>query len=183
MVDIKRQSGASLFIALVMLLVITVLAVTSMRGVVLDNRISGLMRTNNILANQAETAVTHIESRLQKLVEPLQACPNQDEICIDSKIMNEFIAGTYQYKANQPDTKMESLESTVGQAGIFSQWAVVPAPAGDLEGETLNPHYGEIIRGVGTFMYQVTGSASFNKDESGNDEVYVRTVYAKDFSG
>lgn len=179
MVDIKRQGGASLFIALIMLLVITVLAVTSMRGVVLDNRISGLMRTNSILSNQAETAVTHIESRLQRLVEPLQACPNQDEICIDSEILGNFVAGTYVYKAEQPDTEMVNLASGIGQPSISSQWGVVPAPAGDLEGETINPHYGETIRGIGTFMYQVTGSASLSDE----DKAHVRTVYAKDFSG
>lgn len=58
-----RQRGATLLVALVMLLAMTVLAVSSMRGVVLESRITGNRAENLRLEGAAEAALREAEFR------------------------------------------------------------------------------------------------------------------------
>lgn len=58
-----KQKGAVLLVALVMLLVLTVLAVTSMRGVVMESRITGNRAVMQKLQEQADAALREGEYR------------------------------------------------------------------------------------------------------------------------
>ena len=58
-----RQRGATLLVALVMLLILTVLAVSSMRGVVLESRITGNRAETQRLQTAAEAALREGEFR------------------------------------------------------------------------------------------------------------------------
>jgi len=59
----KRQQGATLLVALVMLLILTVLAVSSMRGVLLESRITGNRAENLRLQTAADAALKEGEFR------------------------------------------------------------------------------------------------------------------------
>jgi len=60
----RRQSGAVLFIALIMLLIITLLGIGSMREVVLESRITGNLLEQKRLQNAAESALREGERRI-----------------------------------------------------------------------------------------------------------------------
>ncbi len=79
-----QQQGASLFIALIILLLVTLLAVTSMRGVVLEARITGNLLEQKRLSSAAESALRESEKRIANHPRPLDMClPGGTEIiCI-----------------------------------------------------------------------------------------------------
>lgn len=58
-----RQQGAALFIALIMLLVLTVLAVSSMRGVTLESKITGNHAYSERASHLADAALREAEFR------------------------------------------------------------------------------------------------------------------------
>lgn len=64
-----KQQGAVLFIALIMLLVLTVLAISSMRGVTLDARISGNRAQMERSQHLADAALREAEFRFSPLVD------------------------------------------------------------------------------------------------------------------
>lgn len=53
----SRQSGATLLVALMMLMIITLLALSSMRGVSLESRITGNLKMQKNLASAAEAGL------------------------------------------------------------------------------------------------------------------------------
>lgn len=53
----KRQDGATLFIALIILLVVTLLAVSSVREVTLESRMTGIFIEQQRLLNAAEAGL------------------------------------------------------------------------------------------------------------------------------
>ena len=81
-----RERGATLLVALVMLLIMTVLAVTSMRGVVLESRITGNRAENLRLQEAASAALREAEFRfygpayLRDKLEPIQANCQKDNV-------------------------------------------------------------------------------------------------------
>lgn len=83
-----KQQGASLFIALIMLLVITLIAVTSMREVALESRITGNLVEQKRLASAAESALREGERRVLANVAPPETCSQAAEdsvaLCVDS---------------------------------------------------------------------------------------------------
>jgi type IV pilus assembly protein PilX len=62
-----KQHGAALLVALVMLLLITLLATSSLRDSTLQNRLSGTVAERQHAANAAESALREGERRLQAL--------------------------------------------------------------------------------------------------------------------
>lgn len=76
-----QQQGASLFIALIILLLVTLLAVTSMRGVALEARITGNLLEQKRLTSAAESALRESEKRIRRQSHPLDECqPGGGEI-------------------------------------------------------------------------------------------------------
>jgi type IV pilus assembly protein PilX len=63
----SKQQGAALLVALVMLLLITLLATSSLRDSTLQNRMSGSVAERQHAANAAESALREGERRLQAL--------------------------------------------------------------------------------------------------------------------
>jgi type IV pilus assembly protein PilX len=60
----RREAGAVLFIALIMLLIITLLGIGSMREVVLESRITGNLIEQKRLQSAAESALREAERRI-----------------------------------------------------------------------------------------------------------------------
>lgn len=81
-----HQQGAVLFIALIVLLLVTILAVTSMRGVVLEARITANLLEHKRLISAAESALRQSEKRIIWYGRPLDICqPNSTEVtCIQN---------------------------------------------------------------------------------------------------
>ena len=164
-----RQKGAVLVIALVFLLIITVLAVTSMREVALDSRITGNLIEHKQLFNAAEAGLRdgqyrtvgtpHKEIRGYTPVWAMQApdtgCPNTSysDLCLldtDPVFPQDFSDAT-RFKLYSPDEITEFSESV--------HWYTLLAPGGELTGESENPEYGSMLAGGGTFRYEVNSQA------------------------
>ena len=83
--SLHRQHGAVLFVSLIMLLVITVLAISSMRGTVLQERLIGNQRAYQIGAAGAESSLREGEGRLAANLGPPTAsadCTAQSGLCV-----------------------------------------------------------------------------------------------------
>lgn len=65
-----RQSGAALVIGLILLLVMTLLGVTAMRGTTLQERMSGALSDQNVAFQAAETALRQGEDVLSSVTAP-----------------------------------------------------------------------------------------------------------------
>lgn len=85
-----RQHGAVLFVALIMLLIITLLAVTSMREVTLESRITGNLMEEKRLRSAAESAQREAERRLANVNVAPEACTSTTPttLCIQEIVPN-----------------------------------------------------------------------------------------------
>lgn len=77
----RKQNGAVLFIGLIMLLVITMLAVTSMREVTLESRITGNVIEQKRLTNEAESTLRGAERAIFQRGAPLDLCGTAAGLC------------------------------------------------------------------------------------------------------
>lgn len=146
--EINNQNGSTLFIALIMLLVITVLALSGAREVMLESRITGNHAEQQKLTNEAEAALREGEAQLVRYYKPIEpACSADAEYCFrdeEAAYEQTFTSGsTLEYSTDKDDTSKTT------------QWYAVPAPAGESDGQTKNPEYGNMMMGIGTFQYEV----------------------------
>lgn len=180
-----RQNGAVLLVALVFLLIITTLAVTSMREVALDSRITSNLIDHKRLFNAAEAGLTDGQYRtigtkvkipgeysLATALRPLNAtatCANSDFkdpcLLLEMPRFQQDFGDATKRKQYAPDDATEFDESI--------NWYAIPAPGGADAGESENPEYGNMMMGVGTFRYEINSQATH-----GDGEVRLRsTIY------
>ena len=194
---IKRagQQGAALFVALIMLLVITVLAVSSLKSVALESRIVANRQITQSLINAADAAVREGEFRFYGLgyvrekLEPdednncdatknklrsfnkpclLAVNYNETEDLIDvvKRPAKEAVWMTYQGL----DKEVSKTTMKTGfEAGLHS----IRIQSGEEVSESINPEYGAMAIGKGTCYYLVNGKSEF---ESKNSIVVQTTV-------
>lgn len=153
----QRQQGVSLLIALIFLLVITVLAIANMREVSLESRITGNMIEQKQLLNVAEASVRDGERRTVQRgpQEPSDNCEGiaRGTLCLlDTPPEYAIDATNKQVYSPDDDTEL------YGDATWYAQIA----PGGELQGESENPEYGNMLLGIGVFRYEVNGMASNN---------------------
>ncbi|GIZ72346.1 pilus assembly PilX family protein [Aquipseudomonas alcaligenes] len=78
-----KQYGATLFVALILLLILTILAVASMREATLEARITGNLLEQKRLSAAAEAGLREGERALAALVAPAETCiANDTRVCI-----------------------------------------------------------------------------------------------------
>ncbi|MDX9955031.1 MAG: PilX N-terminal domain-containing pilus assembly protein [Anaerolineae bacterium] len=178
-----RQQGAVLLVALVFLLILTTLAVTGMREVVLESRITNNLIDQRQLFNAAEAGARDGEYRT---IGTLTKIPGSYDIRtalipIDAKVAcdasiapgtpclidtsptytQHFDASDADYKGRQvysPDPNT-SFDETI-------HWYAIPAPSGADIGENENPEYGNMLMGTGIFRYEVNSRATSNSGEA-----------------
>lgn len=87
-----KQRGAVLFIALIMLLLITLLAVTSMREVSLEARVTGNLIEQKRLLSAAESALRESERRIVRSNLPPDVCiaGSTDPVVCVEKIADDY---------------------------------------------------------------------------------------------
>ena len=178
MIEKTQQQGASLLVALVMLLVLTVLAASSMRGVVQESRVTA-NRTEQIrLENQSDSATRAAGNLIAAnpgallicSATPVQPCLSSHQTATDYKVNSEYFT----------DYEGSGDDETSPSKGLASGWYVIPAPSGEAEGQTQNPEYGNRMRGIGTFLYETNAYAH----PEGRDSVivYTRAVFSKTYN-
>lgn len=175
----KQQGGAVLVIALVFLLILTTLAVTNMREVAIDARITANMVDQRNLFNAAEAGLADGQYRTigpdsdktrgnydrGVWVRPLNATESCGSGVTDVCLLD--IAPSDITYSQDFDTAGESKDYAPDDSTTFSEsisWYALPAPAGETEGESINPEYGNMLSGSGPFFYEVN-SRSENDGE------------------
>ena len=165
-----KQKGASLLITLVILVILTLLAVSSMRGVVLENKITNSFLIDSKLLNQAETTVASIENKINEYSVFLSECkaggvPDGHKVCVNPQLLNKLKVNTSQMIGND-GTHTEKLKS---------QWQIARIPTGQ------NPQLEDMLKGIGPSFFEITVKAEF--EDNPQERIYLRTVYLKSFSG
>lgn len=153
----QRQQGVSLLIALIFLLVITVLAIANMREVSLESRITGNMIESKQLLNVADSTLRDGERRVVEFgpQEPTDDCAGiaPKKLCLLKRKPS--------YAVNVTDAQIYSPNDGTQLYGT-AQWYAQIAPGGELQGESENPEYGNMLLGIGVFRYEINGVAENN---------------------
>ncbi len=166
----RRQQGATLFVALIVLLVITLLALSSARETTLESRITGNFVEQQKLSNYAESALRQGERQLVVPLKPLEpgGCTSGSSYC--------FLGSDPTYEANF--TSALAYVPVTGDDARSVKWYAIQAPSGDADGQSENPEYGNMMLGIGTFRYEINSEA---RNDNGQN-VLLRTTTAKVFN-
>lgn len=171
-----RQKGSTLFVALIMLLVITLLALSGARETTLESRITGNFIQQQKLLNDAEATLREGEKQLTLSNKPIEpSCTTGDSYCFrdeDASYDQTFDSGALTY-------------AFVSGNNITNKWYAIPAPSGATEGQAENPEYGNMMLGIGTFRYEVNAvseSAIEHPATKTKPKANLRTTTAKVFN-
>ncbi len=165
-----RQQGSTLFVALIMLLVITLLAISGARETTLESRITGNFVEQQKLLNDAEATLREGEKQLtvgNKPIEP--SCSEGAAYCFRNDVptyAQSFGSGALAYEVVSNDNST-------------NKWYALPAPSGATEGQAENPEYGNMMLGIGTFRYEVNAASESTVT---GQKINLRTTTAKVFN-
>ncbi|WP_395502575.1 pilus assembly PilX family protein [Ectopseudomonas mendocina] len=183
----KKQKGAVLFIALIMLLVLTLLAINSMRGVTLETRITANRAQETKLINVADAALREAEFRyygpgnIPDKLEPKAVNCSADNtlnvnginkpclLAIQPSNLLDFINApenaTDAYLGDNssggllwmPYRGTDARANTQASARADAHWNSIRA--GEAGNAAVNAEYGMVAEGQGTYFYMNNGKA------------------------
>lgn len=165
----NKQHGAALFVALIILLVVTLLALSGVRETTLEARITGNFIEQQKLLNYTEAALRQGERSLTSPLKPLE--PNK-------------CTGAYCFLNTAPAYQQDfetamNYSPVTGESNPFVKWYAVQAPSGATEGQAENPEYGNMMLGIGTFRYEINAEA---ENSATKNKANLRTTTAKVFN-
>lgn len=173
-IDPTKQRGAVLLISLVMLLIITLLAVSSMREVTLEERIVGNQRNQQAAFNGAESALREGEKRLTLRIEPAEPtadCQNASGLCVMNSAPTSLHINDWSWWLSGANAMAYSGSNTTtsGLSRLIStpRWntAFQGFDPADSRGrvEVTDPELRS--RGVGPYYYQVNAASQGRNDQ------------------
>lgn len=171
----NTQTGATLIVAIMMLLIITLLALSSMRGVSLESRITGNLKLQRSLFNAAEAGLRMGESSVLKWQcngnTAYQPCINQAP-AVDTN--GDYAAQFNTTNLPQINAVTGYDSNTVSAQAIAIQWYVTNL--GTLGGISTNTG----ALGANGPYYEITACAStvLCSSDTTTQRVILRTVYA-----
>lgn len=196
----NNQTGAVLMVSLVMLLVITIIAIGSMRSTTLETRLTGARVENARLQNIVDAALRegefrfygpgHLEAKLNP--NPGINCSATNVLnifgnnipCLLNEMSDDALADFY----NHPVTAGGNLEWMIYR-GLDARQSFVPAAGestasfnayriieGAAENAAVNPEYGAALQGSGTYYYVVTARAGDEGEEIAAQST-IATIY------
>lgn len=176
------QRGAALLVAIIMLLIITVLAISGAREAALESRIVGNFTEHQKLLTGAESGLRDGEVNLVKSIYPLDPTADCSSGGDSKPCLLKLPSNTYTYSIDFSDTKMyrayKPTDGTIKNIDTNVFWYGRPAPSGGQDGESENPEYGSMLTGTGVFRYEVNSSAQSTVSGS---TVILRSTTAKLF--
>jgi len=165
----KRQHGATLIISLILLLIITLLAISSMREVSLEERVVGNLRDSQAAFNGAESGLREGEMRLAARTSPTDTtanCAGGNDLCVLSAAPSSIPADDWSWwtNANNALGYVGSADNqNTGLSRLVSQprWQAAFLgfdPANSL-GNVEVTDTEERSKGVGPYYYQVSAAS------------------------
>ncbi len=178
----NSEQGAALFVAMIILLVVTLLALSSAREVTLESRIVGNFIEQQKLTASAESGLRDGEASLVKPIAPLDPTATCTAGSNPPPCLLTLIGGAYSYNlrfgTNGMSRPYHPSNGTQPDSNHTINWYATPAPSGGQDGESENPEYGSMMTGNATFRYEVNSQAVSTL--SGN-AIYLRSTTAKLF--
>ncbi|MGV8919206.1 MAG: pilus assembly PilX family protein [Pseudomonas sp.] len=176
----RNQSGVTLIIAIIFLLLITLLGISSMRGVTLESRITGNLKQQKILTEAAEAGLRIGENSIGSGVAPtvLKTCTTA--VCMPWQ-QSDLIASatrvdtpTVFNNATNVATVVNSYDTNVSKI----QWYVVML--GKLGAASQNSC---AAKGCGTWYYEVNACAStvLCTSDTTTPRIILRSVIARTY--
>jgi type IV pilus assembly protein PilX len=173
---LHRQTGATLIVAIMMLLIITLLALSSMRGVSLESRITGNLKQQKTLVNAAEAALRMGEASINQG----QCATTLYAPCIPIGIVTANANADTPQLFNTSAFAAYLNTVTANTYEVRVQWYVVDLKL--LGGQTQNG-CALMARGCGRHYYEITACASASTTvtcsaDANIQRVILRTVFA-----
>ncbi|MBD8708194.1 MULTISPECIES: pilus assembly PilX family protein [unclassified Pseudomonas] len=175
----RNQTGATLLVALMMLLIITLLALSSMRGVSLESRITGNLRLQKTLTNAAEAGLRIGELSINQW-QCTAIAGNTNKPCM--RIPTTLTNGDYLPAFNAANIANINLVTTyqynpVTGNNVEIEWYVTDLKF--LDGQTQN-NCALLARDCGRHYYEITACASNVRcsSDTTTQRVILRTVFA-----
>lgn len=176
----RKQSGVTLIIAVIFLLLITLLGISSMRGVSLESRITGNLRQQKILTEAAEAGLRMGENSIGSARAPTILKPCTPLNCMPWQLSDLTVSTQTQdtptvfNNATNVATVTTGYDSNVTQI----QWYVVQlGKLGAASKDACAP------RGCGTWYYEVNACAStvLCTSDTTTPRVMLRSVIARTY--
>ena len=177
--QMRDQTGATLLVALMMLLIITLLALSSMRGVSLESRITGNLRLQRTLTNAAEAGLRIGEQSISQW-QCTAGAGNTNKPCmpIPTTLQNGdyLLAFTAANSANINVVTTYQYNPVTGN-NVEIEWYVIDLKL--LDGQAQN-NCALLARDCGHHYYEITACASNVRCSSDptTQRVILRTVFA-----
>ncbi len=186
-ISYQKQSGAVLFVSLIMLLVLTLLAISSMRGVTLETRITANRAQEMKLINVADAALREAEfrfygpSNIPDKLEPKAANCNTNNtlnvnginkpclLAIQKNDLLSFVNSPKSANADyldddssggllwMPYRGTDAQKNTQASVQADAKWNSIRAA--DSGNAAFNAEYGMVAEGQGTYFYMNNGKA------------------------
>ena len=171
----REQTGATLIVAIMMLLIITLLALSSMRGVSLESRITGNLKQQKALVNAAEAGLRMGElSITQWQCTPSAANLNKSCVLLSTIAAN---ANADTPQLFNTSANAANLNSVTSGYDVQIQWYIVDLKF--LGGQAQN-NCALMARDCGRHYYEITACAStvLCSSDTTTQRVILRTVFA-----
>lgn len=179
-----QQRGATLVLGLIMLLLITLVAISSTREATLEARLVGNLIEQQGLQVSAEMGLRDGE---RSIISPLIIMPYEPtDTCTittpPTPCLLGLIDGAYSYGLRFGTADMfrpyQPSDGTQPNNNTSINWYATPAPSGGMDGESENPEYGSMLTGNATFRYEIN-TQSVNA--ASNNARYLRSTTARLF--
>lgn len=177
----RNQGGAVLLLSLVFLLILTTLAVTSMREVALETRITGNLVDQKACFNSAEAGLRDGEYRVAGKLE--SNTPGNYPAIPLAKYGDTIVATPPNAVASCPDNLDVTDACVLDKEPIFAQtfeqdevknyapdsdtvfeqeivWYAIPYAGGAAQAESENPEYGNAAAGIGPYRHEINSRAT-----------------------
>lgn len=174
------QAGVTLIVALVFLLIITVLGISSMRGVALESRITGNLKQERILEEAAEAGLRIGENSI-----PTNRLPDQNtDTCTSTDCMPWMLSDLTASTTTNIDTPNRFTSAYANKVATVSsgyntsiQWYVVQI------GKLFISRNDCAATGCGVVYFEVNSCASTVPctSDTTTPRVIKRTVYAQNY--
>lgn len=185
------QRGATLLVAVIMLMIITMLGIASMRGITLESRITANLKQEKLLFNAAEAGLRLGEASIDSAffnVVPDVGLPCSTAVPVHCLPYDKNFLGGYSdtttFFSSSNVSKVVKVNATASTTTFASNIEWYTADLGCLGG--LSQDGGAATGNCGTRYYEVDSCASLSgtycTDDTTSPRVIVRSVFAKPYN-
>lgn len=179
----KQQRGATLLVAIVLLLVITALAISSLRGVTLESRITANLKQEKTLMSAAEAGLRIGENSISNSTPPtvVKPCVNTGTttVCMPWQLSNITASSNIDTPSYFNAANASNVATVATGYDSKIQWYVVQL--GKLGGISVN-NCGASNGGVIYYEVNACASSVLCTSDTVTRRVILRSVVARNYS-